>query len=46
MRARARVCVSGPISLVRVIPGHIGLATINKNPVILDTGVHFIVRAL
>ena len=29
---------------MRVIPGNIGLATINKLPVILDTGMHFIVE--
>ena len=35
---------NGPMSLVRVPPGHIGLATINKAPIILDTGMHFVVE--
>merc|ERR1719421_2182693 len=35
---------NGPISLVRVRPGHVGLATINKAPVILDSGMHYIVE--
>ena len=34
---------NGPMSLVRVRPGHIGLATINKAPVILDAGMHLLV---
>lgn len=34
------VIVNGPISLVRVEPSTVGLATINKQPVILDAGVH------
>ena len=32
------------MNVVRVPPGNIGLATINKSPVILDTGLHFIVE--
>ena len=35
---------NGPMNLVRVKPGYIGLAMINKAPVILDTGMHFIVE--
>jgi len=35
---------NGPLSLVRVKPGHVGLATINKAPVILDAGLHFVVE--
>ena len=33
---------NGAISLVRIEPGKIGLATISKKPVILDVGVHLI----
>ena len=36
---------NGPISIVRVEPGQIGLATINKKPLILDSGLHFINEA-
>jgi regulator of protease activity HflC (stomatin/prohibitin superfamily) len=35
---------NGPMSLVRVRPGHVGLATINKAPIILDAGMHFVVE--
>jgi regulator of protease activity HflC (stomatin/prohibitin superfamily) len=35
---------NGPISIVRVIPGHVGLATINKSPIILDTGMHIVIE--
>ena len=32
----------GPLNLVRVGPGKLGLAKINGRPIILDTGLHFI----
>jgi len=33
---------SGPLHLIRVPPATLGLATLNKKPIILDTGVHFL----
>lgn len=32
----------GPVNIIRVGPGRVGLATLNGNPTLLDTGVHFI----
>mmetsp|Transcript_61212 Transcript_61212/g.108858 ORF Transcript_61212/g.108858 Transcript_61212/m.108858 type:complete len:691 (-) Transcript_61212:171-2243(-) len=36
---------NGPLRLVRVRPGMVGLATLNGEPVVLDSGVHFINEA-
>merc|ERR1719502_1457165 len=36
------IITSGPLNLIRVAPGYLGLATLNKKPVILDAGLHFI----
>jgi len=33
---------NGPLNLLRISPGYLGLCTINKKPVILDAGMHFI----
>jgi regulator of protease activity HflC (stomatin/prohibitin superfamily) len=35
----------GPITVLRVEPNTVGLATINKKPLILDVGLHFIFEA-
>ena len=34
--------VNGPLNLIRVPPSELGLATLNKQPVILDAGLHYI----
>jgi len=36
---------NGPLNLVRVQPGLVGLAAINGEPVVLESGVHFINEA-
>merc|ERR1719499_939354 len=33
---------SGPLNLIRVPPSQLGLATLAKQPLILDAGLHFI----
>ena len=35
----------GPVSIIRVGPGKVGLATINGHPTLLETGVHFLNEA-
>lgn len=34
--------VNGPLTLLRVPPSELGLATLNKRPVVLDAGMHFL----
>merc|ERR1719379_2803529 len=33
---------NGPLNVVRVNPGLVGVATVNGSPVLLEAGVHFI----
>ena len=36
------VICNGPLNLIRVPPSMLGCATINKQPVLLDAGMHFL----
>merc|ERR1719506_2834423 len=35
------VITNGPLNIIRVSPGQIGLATVNGRPIVLESGVHF-----